>query len=79
VNSAADLLTGHWRRTGVDHLGIRIDRLPYKLYGFPHISGNLIHDAQIAILMREHGIRQIFTRDIHFHRFSFIETLDPLG
>jgi uncharacterized protein len=45
----------------------------------PHISGNLVHDAQIAILMREHGIRQIYTRDTDFHRFPFLEVLDPIN
>ena len=45
----------------------------------PHISGNLVHDAQIAILMREHGIRQIYTRDTDFHQFPFLEALDPMN
>jgi uncharacterized protein len=44
----------------------------------PHLAGNLLHDAHTAILMREHGIRQIFTRDADFHRFSFLEVIDPL-
>jgi uncharacterized protein len=44
----------------------------------PHLAGNLIHDAHTAILMREHGIRQICTRDTDFHRFPFIEVIDPL-
>lgn len=44
----------------------------------PHLSGNLLHDAHTAILMREHGIRQICTRDADFHRFSFLEVIDPL-
>jgi toxin-antitoxin system PIN domain toxin len=44
----------------------------------PDIHGNLIHDAQTAILMREHGIRRIFTRDTDFHRFPFLEVVDPL-
>lgn len=42
------------------------------------ISGNLWHDAETAILMREHGIRRICTRDTDFHRFSFLEVIDPL-
>lgn len=44
----------------------------------PHLSGNLLHDAHTAILMREHGIRQISTRDADFHRFPFVEVIDPL-
>ncbi len=45
----------------------------------PRLEGNLLHDAHTAILMREHGIRRIFTRDSDFHRFPFIEVLDPLA
>jgi uncharacterized protein len=44
----------------------------------PHLAGNLLHDAHTAILMREHGIRRIYTRDTDFHRFSFLEVFDPL-
>jgi len=28
--------------------------------------------------MREHGVRQIATRDAGFHRFSSIEVIDPM-
>ena len=45
----------------------------------PHLSGNLFHDTHTAVLMREHGIRQICTRDTDFHRFPFIEVIDPLS
>lgn len=44
----------------------------------PSLSGNLLHDAHTAILMREHGIRRICTRDTDFHRFPFLEVVDPL-
>lgn len=45
----------------------------------PHLSGNLLHDCHTAILMREHGIRRICTRDTDFHRFPFLEVMDPLS
>jgi uncharacterized protein len=44
----------------------------------PHLAGSILHDAHTAILMREHGIRQICTRDADFHRFPFLEVIDPL-
>jgi toxin-antitoxin system PIN domain toxin len=44
----------------------------------PWLAGNLLHDAHTAILMREHGIRRICTRDTDFHRFVFLEVVDPL-
>ena len=45
----------------------------------PHLSGNLLHDTHTAVLMREHGVRRIITRDTDFHRFPFIEPVDPLA
>lgn len=45
----------------------------------PHLAGNLMHDAHTGVLMREHGIRRIYTRDADFHRFSFLEPIDPTG
>lgn len=44
----------------------------------PHLRGNLLHDAHTAILMREHGVRAILTRDRDFLRFPFVEMVDPL-
>lgn len=43
----------------------------------PHLAGNLFHDAHTAVLMREHGIRRVCTRDTDFHRFPFVEVIDP--
>ena len=44
----------------------------------PGLRGSLLHDAHIAAVMREHGIRRIYTRDMHFHHFPFLEVIDPL-
>lgn len=43
----------------------------------PQLTGNLLHDAHTAILMREHGVRTIYTRDHDFRRFPFLEVIDP--
>ena len=45
----------------------------------PHLSGNVMHDTHTAVLMREHGIKTIYTRDTDFHRFPFLEPIDPCG
>lgn len=45
----------------------------------PHLSGNLFHDAQTAVLMREHGIKTIYTRGTDFHRFPFVTPIDPVA
>jgi hypothetical protein len=44
----------------------------------PELRGNITHDAHTAILLREHGVDQIYTRDTDFHRFPFLEVIDPL-
>jgi predicted nucleic acid-binding protein len=44
----------------------------------PDLSGNLLHDAHTVVLMKEHGIRRIYTRDTDFHRFPSVEVFDPL-
>ena len=44
----------------------------------PQVVGNRLHDAHTAVLMQEHGVRTIYTRDTDFHRFPFVEVLDPL-
>jgi len=45
----------------------------------PYLAGNLMHDAATAVLMREHGIKTIYTRDTDFHRFSFLHPVDPVA
>ncbi|HIG27201.1 MAG TPA: PIN domain-containing protein [Verrucomicrobiales bacterium] len=44
----------------------------------PDIRANLVFDAHTAILMREQGIKTIFTRDTDFNRFPFIHVVDPI-
>jgi predicted nucleic acid-binding protein len=39
--------------------------------------GNLAHDAHIAALMVEHGVRELLTADRDFARFPGIRTRDP--
>jgi toxin-antitoxin system PIN domain toxin len=45
----------------------------------PQLRGNILHDAHTAVLMREHGIERIITRDTDFHRFPFVSVVDPLA
>jgi len=42
----------------------------------PHLAGNMLHDAHTAVLMREHGISRICTRNTDFHRFPFLEVIE---
>jgi len=42
-------------------------------------SGNLVHDAHIVALCREHGVREIVTGDADFRRFPGLIVTDPFG
>lgn len=53
--------------------------LTQTLAELPDLRGNAMHDAHIAVLMREHGVSRICTRDAGFERFPFLTVLDPLG
>jgi hypothetical protein len=44
----------------------------------PDIAGNLVFDAHTAILMRENGVRVIYTREMDFNRFEFLDVVDPV-
>jgi toxin-antitoxin system PIN domain toxin len=44
---------------------------------FPWLAGNLLHDTLTAVLMREHGLARICTRDADFRRFAFLEVVEP--
>ena len=52
--------------------------LAQTLAEMPDMRGNLFHDLHIAVLMREHGVSRICTRDTDFHRFPFLTVVDPL-
>lgn len=52
--------------------------LEQTLAELPGLRGGVLHDLHTAVLMREHGISQICTRDRDFHRFPFLTVVDPL-
>ena len=43
------------------------------------IRGNDVPDAHLAALMRQHGVRVIYTRDRDFRRFDGIDARDPFA
>jgi len=49
----------------------------YRATAGDHDRGNAVPDAHLATLMREHGVRMIYTRDRDFRRFDGIDVLDP--
>ncbi|MGC9451874.1 MAG: TA system VapC family ribonuclease toxin [Oceanipulchritudo sp.] len=42
------------------------------------IRGNLVPDAHIAAILRQHGVRRIYTADSDFKKFDFLEVCNPL-
>ena len=50
-----------------------------RMLAAPEVRGNLVHDAHIAAVLAEHGVRRIYTRDQDFRRFPGLEVVDPLS
>lgn len=48
-----------------------------KLVKSSDVRGNLIHDAHIAALIREHGISRFYTADEDFKRFDDLPLAHP--
>ena len=44
---------------------------------FP-VRGNLVPDAHLAVVLREHGVKRLYTTDVDFRKFDFLETINPL-
>lgn len=55
-----------------------VAQLERTLAELSHPAGNLLHDIATAVLMREHGIREIVTADTDFMQFPFLEVFNPL-
>lgn len=39
------------------------------------LKGNEVFDARIALCLRQHKIKKIFTRDADFKKYSFLQTI----
>lgn len=42
------------------------------------VRGNLVPDAHLATILRQHGVSRIYTADSDFRKFSFLEVVNPL-
>ena len=45
--------------------------------GEMNVRGNLVPDAHLAALLRQHGILTLYTNDSDFRRFSFLDVRNP--
>ena len=62
---------------------LRVEDSHWSLLGallaeLTHPSGNLFFDVRTVVLMREHGVRRIYTTDTDFLQFPGIEVVNPL-
>jgi uncharacterized protein len=51
----------------------------YRATAGDRLRGNDVPDGHLATLMRQHGVRLIYTRDRGFRRFDGIQAKDPFG
>lgn len=42
------------------------------------VRGNLVPDAHLATILRQHGVTRLYTADTDFLKFRFLEVVDPL-
>ena len=49
-----------------------------SLLGAGHIAGPRVHDARIAALCVQHGVRELWSADRDFSRFPDITVVNPL-
>ncbi|MEW5946379.1 MAG: TA system VapC family ribonuclease toxin [bacterium] len=45
----------------------------------PRPAGNIFHDIETAVILREHGVHEILTSDSDFLRFRFLKVTDPVA
>ncbi|MDH5643103.1 MAG: PIN domain-containing protein [Gemmatimonadota bacterium] len=48
-----------------------------QTYDLMPIRGNLVPDAQLATLLRQHGVNVLYTHDSDFKKFDWLEVRDP--
>lgn len=51
----------------------------YLSSGGSSARGNAVPDTQLAALMRDSGVRVLYTRDRGFRRFDFLDVRDPFS
>jgi toxin-antitoxin system PIN domain toxin len=41
------------------------------------VRGNLVPDAHLAALLRQHGVTTLYTNDVDFRKFTFLTVINP--
>jgi toxin-antitoxin system PIN domain toxin len=50
-----------------------------EMTGALPVRGNLVPDAHLAALLRQHGVKTLYTRDADFRKFPFLDLRDPFA
>ncbi len=72
--SALDIRCARQQNLEPGFLGVYRD-----VAGVCPVRGNLVPDAHLAALLRQHGVRTLHTRDADFRKFAFLESRDPFA
>jgi hypothetical protein len=51
----------------------------HEVTGRLPVRGNLVPDAHLAAILRQHDVRTLYTHDADFRRFGFLRIRDPLA
>jgi predicted nucleic acid-binding protein len=51
--------------------------LPELTKQIPGLKGNEVFDARIALCLKQHKIKRIWTRDADFKKYSFLQVVSP--
>jgi toxin-antitoxin system PIN domain toxin len=43
-----------------------------------HARGNLVPNAHLAAILRQHGVNKIYSADSDFRKFKFLKVINPL-
>jgi toxin-antitoxin system PIN domain toxin len=50
----------------------------HALFSAGHVTGGRVHDARIAAICLEHGVRELWSADRDFNRFPQLKVVNPL-
>ncbi len=70
-----------WEAESFAFLSLQEDHwelLEKEILALGHASGNLYFDIRTVVLMREHGIRTVYTADADFLQFKDIDVKNPI-
>jgi predicted nucleic acid-binding protein len=51
----------------------------FRKTGRDRERGNAVPDTHLITLMRQHGVRRVYSRDYALRRFADVEVIDPFA